>query len=443
MLSPRDAAEALGVSRQALDKVAERERGAYLVWRFVIPGRRDVRWVDFGGAHEPADATAWAEQGDDPADLMEPPAIAAPDAHALEAELILHLVASGIVQVADVRSKARTVLPYPAPLQRALDRLTVLAWRARRPPPGGVPALLASASLPIARWLPELRPEVASVSDVLVSRGMPTTFCREWAVDAADVEAEIEETRLVRSAIAVCRQLNDQRAYEMFRRLLIERPVMGAVDLLQYRTEPLLRPLAGMLAEIYVPVPPQHAIRGFADVCACGHLLLPHPRGASCISDRCDRAGAEASRRISMDHEPVWVKPPIRTFVSLPGQAELRLAARVAEMGLEVQLWPAFDAYDLRIEFSDGEVWAIDVKDWGNPVALARHLSALPMPIRQDPPWQRALFAFPRARTRGRPEYLRLFTHFFRSQHAHTSAVTEDALLRQIARRARECMADA
>ena len=437
LLSPRDAADALAVSRQALDKAVERPEGPYLVWRFVVPQRRHVRWVDFGAVNEPPDPSAWADQGDDPSFLAKPAPPAASDPNAADAEVALSLVASGIVQLADERSKRRTVLPYPVPLQRALDRLTVLAWKLRRKPPMGVPDLLSWASGPVPQWLPEIPPQIAGDADVLVVNGMPTTYCREWAVDAVDVEGEVVETRLLRSALAICRQRGDQNAYESFRRLLIERPVLGAIDLLQYSSEPQLRPLASILRESYVPVPPEHAFGGFAEVCACSHLVVRHLHGRGCSNDRCDHAdGAEPARRISMAHEPVWLRPPVRTFVSLPGIAELRIAARVQELGLSVRLWPAFDSYDLRIEFADGAAWAIDVKDWASPVALARHLSSVGQPFRYDPPWQRALFAFPRARTHRRPEYLRVFRHFFRSDQAHVGVVTEDALLRQVARRA-------
>jgi hypothetical protein len=76
-------------------------------------------------------------------------------------------------------------------------------------------------------------------------------------------------------------------------------------------------------------------------------------------------------------------------------------------LGLDVELWPAFDRYDLRIVFPNREVWAVDVKDWANPFLLARRVK----PIPSDPPWTRAYFVFPDERRAQREDYLRAFNH--------------------------------
>ena len=42
-----------------------------------------------------------------------------------------------------------------------------------------------------------------------------------------------------------------------------------------------------------------------------------------------------------------------------------------------ISLYPGLDRYDLQLSFSDGVIWAIDVKDYRNPYKLALKLSPL------------------------------------------------------------------
>jgi hypothetical protein len=67
-----------------------------------------------------------------------------------------------------------------------------------------------------------------------------------------------------------------------------------------------------------------------------------------------------------------WLRRELRTFVTAPGRAELRIADMVAAMGVPVGLWPDFDACDLSV--FDERPWVADIKAWRNPVRLARRL---------------------------------------------------------------------
>ncbi|MEU6190845.1 hypothetical protein [Nocardia sp. NPDC047038] len=98
-----------------------------------------------------------------------------------------------------------------------------------------------------------------------------------------------------------------------------------------------------------------------------------------------------------------WLAAPIRTFIAAPGRAELRLEQDLSALGVKVELWPRYDTYDLRIEFPDGHVWAVDVKDWSNPVQLAKQLG----PIPSDPPWHRAFYIPSREAVAETPGYLK------------------------------------
>ena len=67
--------------------------------------------------------------------------------------------------------------------------------------------------------------------------------------------------------------------------------------------------------------------------------------------------------------------------VCIPGLPEVELydwceKQRAVHPGLLVSviLWPGVDRYDLQLCFCDGEVWAVDVKDYADPIALYRKL---------------------------------------------------------------------
>ncbi len=91
----------------------------------------------------------------------------------------------------------------------------------------------------------------------------------------------------------------------------------------------------------------------------------------------------------------------VRRFIHDPGLLEVRLRDGLRRLGLESELWPGSDSYDLRIRFDDGEVWGIDAKDWESAGLLARAFSWNP-----DPPCDRAFLVVAQHRCRG-TQYLR------------------------------------
>jgi hypothetical protein len=441
LLPPSDAATALGVSRQAVDKSAARPQGQLLAWTFAAAeGGRRYRnsYVDFGPRTGQLDPGAWLGHRDDPAAIIqevlhqtrqsiseaarrvvsEPSRYgpAADGSHSLaEDDLILRLVASGVVQFdRNLRREPPVLVPYPDALQKGLDKLTVQSMRRATTPPRSVPDLLAwCRERPLNQWPLDLSRDIAGPGDRLLDGPQPTAFCQEWAVDSHDVESEVIERQLLHHVIASCRQAGDQVGYVAFRTLLIEKPVLTTLQLHVECARPELSRLAEAVRSVYVPAPLEYADGGMVTCCAtCGNLLFRSVSGGlRCENDRCARRPTALGRRIPLDEDPLWLELPFRTFVSAPGQAELRLAERLERLGLEVERWPDIDAYDLRVTFRDGEAWAVDVKDWASPVALARHLNRLEEPFRPTPSWRQAFFVFPQERLRTRPDYVRAFAH--------------------------------
>lgn len=70
--------------------------------------------------------------------------------------------------------------------------------------------------------------------------------------------------------------------------------------------------------------------------------------------------------------------------VCLPGTPEMRLFHQLEALRQQhpeqlcaVLLWPGIDRYDLQLRFANGSVWAIDLKDYPKPDALALHLTPI------------------------------------------------------------------
>jgi hypothetical protein len=66
----------------------------------------------------------------------------------------------------------------------------------------------------------------------------------------------------------------------------------------------------------------------------------------------------------------------------------------------------------LKLVFPDGEVWAVDVKDWENPFLLAKRVG----PFVEEPRWDRAYFVFPDHRAVLKPRYSQAFGSTWRRQ---------------------------
>jgi hypothetical protein len=352
-------------------------------------------------------------------------------------ELTLHLAASGLIVLAQqVAQQGAVRLPYPAALQRALDRLSIAALRRGAAPPQGVPDLLDWARRPLATWPLHLPAEAISPDDTLLVGDIPSSVCDDWACLAPDVEAELSERQLMLSVLRQSSAAQDQDGYVAFRTLLIERPTLTALEFQQQRVRPVLGRLSEQLRAAYEPAPPGWAVQGEYACCpTCGNLLAPLLAGGFvCESAGCHGPvkAAAVNRRISIGEEPLWLRRGLRRFVAAPGRAELRLARQLERDGVAVELWPAFDRYDLRVVFPDGVVWAADVKDWANPFLLARKVE----PIPDDPPWQLAAFVFPNERGR-RPDYVRAFQRACPIRHPHLHAMLERHFRQRVIKRLR------
>jgi hypothetical protein len=349
----------------------------------------------------------------------------------------MHLLASGLVQLSQVLEQSRTFpIPYPAPLQRGLDRLTAMCAVVGMEPPRSIMDLARWAHLPFGSW--PWRPRVEGMGDNerLLVGGKPTKTCLEWAVVSGDVEGEVRERLLIHGVLDVCKAHGRADVYTAFRRMLVERPAMSERDLALALADPDLTLVAHFVRSAYRPAPAETLAGGHAVVCGgCGNLWALDEHGLRrCQEWDCPDPSAEGWR-LPTAEGVVWLSRELRMFVSGPGRVELRIAQKLERAGLTVTLWPDFDACDLL----PAEVpWAADVKSWTNPVRLAWRLTE--RPFTPPPGADRGFIVIAAEQTTGRPEYLRaLRSHCaWLKDQSRVRAVTEKAYVEQVVRRARE-----
>lgn len=323
-----------------------------------------------------------------------------PDSRIMVAQL-----ASGILEYARRTASGEAFrLPYPANLQLALDRLTLLAWHQEVSAPGSVMELLVLTQKPFREWGIRLPDADVDTDETLLAYGRPTVVCEELGRLRGDVEGELRENALMGAVLDRARAADAPSSYVAFRELLIRKPAITALDLDVRLAEPELALLAGEARQAYVEAPPEAAADGMVRTCGgCGGLLLPldDDRTWACEDESCPAPG-KAGEEHPASEGVRWLRRELRTFVTGPGRAELRIADAVAGRGVPVRLWPDFDTCDLSV-FHE-RPWMVDVKAWRNPIRLARQLRDRLFTV--PPEVERAFVVIGREQVKAHPRYV-------------------------------------
>ncbi|MER7657170.1 hypothetical protein [Streptomyces albidoflavus] len=360
-------------------------------------------------------------------------AVEPPDVAGAESERLLRLVATALIRLSRLRTPGDPV--YPDVVQAAYNHLVLVCLRTGSPAPGSVPQLARwAAARPLADWWPYLLEDqhIGDLRLVDAGTGAPAQECLEWAVFAPDPAAEQIENALLKEALTLCRAAKAPDSYTAFRRLLIERPVLTGVELALLSADLDLSLLLDTVKRCYEPVTASYVSQGRCTLCAgCGCLLVPlRDGGYACTLDRCRRKPVVAKERLEpgADGGLYLLTRPLRVFITGPGLAETGLERRLVGLGLDVAMWPNFDAYDLRVVFPDGRAWGIDVKDRANPALLGRTTTAL----RGEPSHDRGLLVVPSYRFKERDGYREVFHHHLpEGVEGHVSLLTDEEVVRQ------------
>jgi hypothetical protein len=328
-----------------------------------------------------------------------------------DGETLLRMIATALVHLSRQRVPPDPV--YANTVQSAFNHLVLRCLRRGTTPPGSVPEMVRWAALkPLHEWPLSLPRELEGADGQLVDAltWSPTQQCFEWAVSAPDVAAEEFENQLIDEVLTTTRAAKSPESYTAFRRLLITAPVLTGTQLALLGADLDLSLLHETIKRCYEPAPGSHLRDGLYAECArCRCLLVPVSKDRyRCELDRCRRENYPKVGR--------WLDPklnggvyqlsrPLRMFITGPGLAETDLEAELGTMGLQPEMWPNFDAYDLRITLPNRQVWAIDVKDRANPALLGRGAR----PLRSDPRYDRAFLVVPLYRFEEQEAYGRIF----------------------------------
>lgn len=289
-----------------------------------------------------------------------------------------------------------------APKGKALiERLmNAASWVSRARRHSGLPALSVAELVErftqqVETWLPDAGSAVGAGSLVLVEDGHPTPNCEDLADDAGGSPLAEVEQRVIRAAMSHIRGRDDEAAtYTAFRRFLVEHAISDFAEAVG-----ALLPVGLEVGQVYQRVPGTARTRSggqevFYPCPRCRWPMQVQDTSVSCRrSPTCLAAGSRFAVRddglvplgklpapaAALPDDWVALHPGVWRFTVLPGLEELALEQRLGRIeGVEVQLWPFVDAYDLDV-CRGSQRWRIDVKDHGSATSLARHLNDKPV----------------------------------------------------------------
>lgn len=176
-----------------------------------------------------------------------------------------------------------------------------------------------------------------------------------------------------------------QKEYVLLRRFLIEHPYATDEQITRtfFRSQYATSKRVG---SFYEQVSSAELDRYVWECDRCGPLTIKHNqlRGLkpSICSDH--RQDLESIRQVKLAPGLRQLKPAIQRRVCIPGVPKIALFQRLEELrtplscGLQsVHLYPGIDCYDIRLKFSDDQAWAVDVKDYRDPLKLTEQLGVI------------------------------------------------------------------
>lgn len=337
-----------------------------------------------------------------------------------EAKQVMTHLAIGLLRQDEAIQKgiASPVTALDEHLQWSWDKLAFLCYKQRMPAPRHLPQLVEWLHQPVEDWdgLGSLFAQ-AGLSGSLLSYGAPSELCTELGRGlhlSSDPERELQDTPF-KEILAYCQDHHLAEQYREARLFLVRNPYLpfGGITISQdSKWDPEVRK---WLRLSYEPIPSicRRLIGQQEYIAQCPRCHWPlewrsHKHNiAVCYNDLC-------SHLVPNIHDPQqWevVAPEamrttrgIQESVVAPEVALLELEQHLMdEYHLSCDLWPEVDSYDLAVHLSDGECWAVDMKDYRSPTDLANQVHG----FRPTPKWERAFFVFPEHRRT--PGYFRTF----------------------------------
>jgi hypothetical protein len=270
----------------------------------------------------------------------------------------------------------------------------------------------------------------------------PTPLCREYALTNCDAEQEAcQETML--KVLSEAKKNRAPHTYVAFRQFLIKNPVVTDDELMKCSFDAQIGTLGSYLTDLYERVPISTVEQGKILLCGfCGWTLQRSHGRLRCGDDRCrvltgDFIHCVIQERSEAPEHLQRVRRAIRRYVVAPGIYEIKTVQQLHALGITAELWPGYDAYDIRIIFPDRTVWAIDIKDWRFPHLLASRLT--PLERHGNLAWDRALYVIPNQRIQEIPGYLDILRNATSEQEFSILTISE--LIEEARRYKEQCHA--
>jgi hypothetical protein len=148
---------------------------------------------------------------------------------------------------------------------------------------------------------------------------------------------------------------------------------------------------------------------GALNVDANGQLNSVKP--SACLR-RCP--GSTGWHKLERDSKRLVLKLGLQKRTFIPGKEEIRLFDWLRndvqpnqDHLQKITLYPGVDRYDIRLEFTDGQVWAVDIKDYRDPLTLGKQIKEPPSSFSYDQRlrWTRFFYVVPDYRQQDHPGY--------------------------------------
>jgi hypothetical protein len=320
----------------------------------------------------------------------------------------LEQISAGLIRV---KAKQKSLYPYPHDLQMGYDKVVLAFLMGERPElaPASIPEFYELCEQPLSEWAVEVDDEIDS-SESLLFFGEPTELAIELAEAFGGSVLSQQQAKIATALLQHCHSHpQGVQIYTKFRRFIVEHPVLSNHEFLEAKGSfGLGVGLSDLLDECYEPIPSCHEFEGNFYACPYCYAIAGINQQKQVIANSsCNRCppGRRLKRKIKLSDSSLKLKRGIERFWFYPGRAEIQLYQKLVDIGLDVELYPECDSYDIRIKFNDSEVWALDLKDYSNPYLLVRNLGNEPIP--SEPEWNIAYIVIPAERKKDRPAYLK------------------------------------
>jgi hypothetical protein len=238
-------------------------------------------------------------------------------------------------------------------------------------------ALLDYCTKPLRDWAPRAvwsLPEAADAVLIDADYRVPSEDCEVIAQQTQGTSLEdLIEKRLHDELTQTLGKLGDDAdiAYTTIREFIGRHPLATSAELKGLYAQPELNNAAiEFVQRLYTPVHADVATQG--QVHRCHFCNAPVGRDGRCMLQGCrqDHPHTELAKPVAL--EEAWVAAPeVLKYWADPAREELRLYDALRKAGIAADLYPHADRCDVAI----GDEAGVDVKDYRDPVRLARKLN--------------------------------------------------------------------